>query len=47
MTNVAGLGVMGAGSMVFPILVANVLTYEPAKQVRWLICMLPSPSSLH
>lgn len=39
MTNVAGLGVMGAGSMVFPILVANVLTYEPANQVRWLICM--------
>lgn len=26
MTNVAGLGVMGAGSMVFPILVANLLT---------------------
>lgn len=40
MTNVAGLGVMGAGSMVFPILVANVLTYEPANQSRWLICML-------
>lgn len=40
MTNVAGLGVMGAGSMVFPILVANVLTYEPANQGRWLICML-------
>ena len=39
MTNVAGLGVMGAGSMVFPILVANVLTYEPANQMRWLICM--------
>ena len=39
MTNVAGLGVMGAGSMVFPILVANVLTYEPANQVRWFICM--------
>lgn len=40
MTNVAGLGVMGAGSMVFPILVANVLTYESANQGRWLICML-------
>ncbi len=40
MTNVAGLGVMGAGSMVFPLLVANVLTYEPANQVRWLLCML-------
>lgn len=39
MTNVAGLGVMGAGSMVFPILVANVLTYEPSNQSRWLICM--------
>lgn len=39
MTNVAGLGVMGAGSMVFPVLVANVLTYEPANQIRWLICM--------
>ncbi len=40
LTNVAGLGVMGAGSMVFPILVANVLTYEPANQIRWFICML-------
>ena len=39
MTNVAGLGVMGAGSMVFPILVANVLTYEPVNQVRWFLCM--------
>ena len=39
MTNVAGLGVMGAGSMVFPVLVANVLTYEPSNQIRWLICM--------
>lgn len=39
MTNVAGLGVMGAGSMVFPILVANVLTYEASNQYRWLICM--------
>ena len=39
MTNVAGLAVMGAGSMVFPILVANVLTYESANQYRWLICM--------
>lgn len=25
--------------MVFPILVANVLTYEPSNQSRWLICM--------
>lgn len=40
MTNVAGLGVMGAGSMVFPILAANLLTYEPANQHRWFICML-------
>ena len=40
MTNVAGLGVMGAGSMVFPILVANVLTYEEANVSRWFICML-------
>lgn len=40
MTNVAGLGVMGAGSMVFPILVANVLTYEPSNQSRWFLCML-------
>lgn len=40
MTNVAGLGVMGAGSMVFPILVANVLTYEPSNQIRWFLCML-------
>lgn len=40
MTNVAGLGVMGAGSMVFPILVANVMTYEPSNQIRWFLCML-------
>lgn len=40
MTNVAGLAVMGTGSMIFPILVANVLTYEPANQNRWLICMV-------
>ena len=40
MANMAGLGVMGAGSMVFPILVANVLTYEPSNQSRWLICMI-------
>lgn len=47
MTNVAGLGVTGAGSMVFPVLVANVLTYEPANQIRWLICMAAILSSLH
>ncbi len=40
LTNVAGLGVMGAGSMVFPLLVDHVLTSEPAHQSRWLICML-------
>lgn len=40
MTNVAGLGVMGAGSMVFPFLVDNVLTSEPANQPRWLLCMV-------
>lgn len=40
LTNVAGLGVMGIGSMVFPILVANVLTYESANISRWFICML-------
>lgn len=39
MTNVAGLAVMGAGSMVFPFLVDNVLTSEPANQPRWLLCM--------
>ena len=43
MANVAGLGVMGVGSMVFPVLVANVLTYEPANQIRWLIC-IPDPA---
>lgn len=40
MTNVAGLSVMGTGSMVFPLLVANVLTYEPSNQIRWFLCML-------
>lgn len=40
MTNVAGLGVMAAGSMVFPFLVDNVLTSEPANQPRWLLCMV-------
>ncbi len=38
-TNIAGLGVMGTGSMFFPILVANLLTYETENQIRWLICM--------
>ncbi len=36
-TNVAGLGVMGAGSMVFPILASNVLKQD---QNRWLIVMI-------
>ena len=36
-TNIAGLGVMGVGSMIFPILVGNVLkTY----QTRWFLVML-------
>lgn len=30
---------MGTGSMFFPILVANLLTYETENQIRWLICM--------
>ncbi len=36
-TNVAGLGVMGAGSMVFPILASNVLKSD---QHKWLIVMI-------
>ena len=36
-TNIAGLGVMGVGSMVFPILVANVLE---TNQTRWFLVML-------
>jgi len=36
-TNVAGLGVMGAGSMVFPILVSNVLKEN---QGTWFVVML-------
>ncbi|MCR4830539.1 MAG: MFS transporter, partial [Pseudobutyrivibrio sp.] len=36
-TNVAGLGVMGAGSMVFPILASNVLKGE---QNRWFVVMV-------
>lgn len=35
--NIAGLGVMGVGSMIFPILVANVLGTD---QTRWLIVMV-------
>lgn len=40
LSNVAGLAVMGAGSMVFPFLVDHVLTSEPANQPRWLLCMM-------
>ena len=36
-TNIAGLGVMGVGSMIFPILVANVLGTD---QTRWFLVML-------
>ena len=36
-TNIAGLGVMGVGSMIFPILVANVLG---TNQTRWFLVML-------
>ena len=36
-TNIASLGVMGAGSMVFPILVAN---FMGTSQSRWLIVMV-------
>ncbi len=36
-TNIAGLGVMGFGSMIFPILVANVLGNN---QGRWLLVMI-------
>ncbi len=36
-TNVAGLGVMGVGSMIFPILVSNVMG---TKQHMWLIVMV-------
>ena len=36
-TNIASLGVMGAGSMVFPILISNVLQEN---QTRWFIVMV-------
>ena len=36
-TNIAGLGVMGVGSMIFPILVSNVLGTD---QSRWFLVML-------
>ena len=35
-TNIAGLGVMGVGSMIFPVLVANVLK---TSRIRWLLVM--------
>ena len=36
-TNVAGLGVMGVGSMIFPVLVSNVMKED---QHRWFLVML-------